>query len=199
MMGAARIFADIVTSNLGFLPTALSAASRGPFRLCGRVVDLLRRVLPPTPTPTPPSPSPKPQPSPPPGPNRCLDPDFGTLPKRKAYSFGHPTNTVNAPTTATSPTQLPKACANSNIAITRPDKNCTDALLLALTPAKYSLNSTADTSGSRAFISPAQDQGGCAANVGFVVTAAAEAAVNVYMQQSWSKLNSSEQDFSFCK
>lgn len=44
-----------------------------------------------------------------------------------------------------------------------------------------------------------QDQGGCAANVGFVVTAAAEAAVNVYMQQSWSKLNSSEQDFSFCK
>lgn len=93
------------------------------------------------------------------GQRSCLDPDFGTLPKRKAYSFGHPTNTVNAPTTATSPTQLPKACANSNIAITRPDKNCTDALLLALTPAKYSLNNTADTSGSRAFISPAQVRG----------------------------------------
>jgi diaminopimelate epimerase len=45
----------------------------------------------------------------------------------------------------------------------------------------------------------AQDQGACAAIVGFVVTAAAEAAVNVYLQQSWARLSLSEQDLSFCK
>jgi hypothetical protein len=33
---------------------------------------------------------------------------------------------------------------------------CADALLLALTPAFYSSNNTADTPGRRAFISPAQ-------------------------------------------
>lgn len=44
-----------------------------------------------------------------------------------------------------------------------------------------------------------QDQKGCAACVGFAVTAAAEAAVNVYKQQSWDKLSLSEQDFSFCR
>ncbi|WIA24130.1 hypothetical protein OEZ85_013725 [Tetradesmus obliquus] len=60
-------------------------------------------------------------------------------------------------------------------------------------------NAEKDTHGRRAFISPAQDQGKCAACVGFAFTAAAEAAVNVYLQQSWSKLNLSEQDVSFCK
>ncbi|WIA33406.1 hypothetical protein OEZ86_006540 [Tetradesmus obliquus] len=63
----------------------------------------------------------------------------------------------------------------------------------------YSSNSTADTPGRRAFISPAQDQGVCSACVGFVFTATAEAAVNVYLQQSWNKLSLSEQDISFCK
>ncbi|WIA13394.1 hypothetical protein OEZ85_006974 [Tetradesmus obliquus] len=63
----------------------------------------------------------------------------------------------------------------------------------------YSSNSTADTPGRRAFISPAQDQYTCGACVGFAFTAAAEAAVNVYLQQSWSKLSLSEQDVSFCK
>ncbi|WIA34729.1 hypothetical protein OEZ86_013039 [Tetradesmus obliquus] len=76
---------------------------------------------------------------------------------------------------------------------------CADVLLLVLTPPTYSSNNTADTPGGRAFISPAQDQAGCAACVGFAVTAAAEAAVNVYKQQSWDKLSLSEQDLSFCK
>jgi C1A family cysteine protease len=44
-----------------------------------------------------------------------------------------------------------------------------------------------------------QKQGDCSACVGFAVTAAAEAAINVYKQQSWQKLNLSEQDFCFCK
>jgi hypothetical protein len=44
-----------------------------------------------------------------------------------------------------------------------------------------------------------QDEAVCAAVVGFVATAAAEAAINVYLQQSWSRLSLSEQDFSFCK
>jgi hypothetical protein len=35
--------------------------------------------------------------------------------------------------------------------------------------------------------------------VGFTITAAAEAAINVYKQQSWDKLGLSEQDFCFCK
>jgi hypothetical protein len=39
----------------------------------------------------------------------------------------------------------------------------------------------------------------CAAIAAFIATAAAEAAVNVYMNQSWSKLSLSEADFSFCK
>jgi hypothetical protein len=34
--------------------------------------------------------------------------------------------------------------------------------------------------------------------VGFAVTAAAEAAANVYKQQNWDKLGLSEQDLSFC-
>jgi hypothetical protein len=34
---------------------------------------------------------------------------------------------------------------------------------------------------------------------GFAVTAAAEAAVNMYRQQSWDKLGLSEQDLSFCR
>jgi C1A family cysteine protease len=44
-----------------------------------------------------------------------------------------------------------------------------------------------------------QDQGRCSTCVGFAVTAAAEAAINVYKQQSWDRLDLSEQDFSFCK
>jgi hypothetical protein len=44
-----------------------------------------------------------------------------------------------------------------------------------------------------------QDQGSCSACVGFAVTAAAEAAINVYKQQSWNKLGLSEQDLSFCR
>jgi hypothetical protein len=44
-----------------------------------------------------------------------------------------------------------------------------------------------------------QDQGICSACVGFAVTAAAEAAVNVCKQQNWDKLGLSEQDLSFCK
>lgn len=44
-----------------------------------------------------------------------------------------------------------------------------------------------------------QNQGDCAACVGFAATAALEAAVNVYKQQSWSKLSLSEQDFNFCE
>jgi hypothetical protein len=36
------------------------------------------------------------------------------------------------------------------------DPECADVLLLALTPAAYSSNNTADTPGRRAFISPAQ-------------------------------------------
>jgi hypothetical protein len=49
------------------------------------------------------------------------------------------------------------------------------------------------------FISLLQNQGECSACVGFAVTAAAEAAVNVYKQQSWDKLGLSEQDLSFCR
>jgi hypothetical protein len=44
-----------------------------------------------------------------------------------------------------------------------------------------------------------QNQLGCSACVGFAVTAAAEAAVNVHLQQHWSNLSLSEQDLSFCK
>ncbi|WIA33138.1 hypothetical protein OEZ86_006289 [Tetradesmus obliquus] len=57
----------------------------------------------------------------------------------------------------------------------------------------------ADTPGGQAFISPAKSQGICSACVGFAITAAAEAAINVYKQQSWDKLSLSEQDLSFCK
>jgi hypothetical protein len=44
-----------------------------------------------------------------------------------------------------------------------------------------------------------QDQQTCSSCVGFAATAALEAAVNVYKQQSWSQLSLSEQDFNFCK
>jgi hypothetical protein len=64
-LGPARVFADVVASNLGFLPTALSASSRGPFRLCGKVVKLLRGVLPLVAPPASPSPAPSPSPVPP--------------------------------------------------------------------------------------------------------------------------------------
>jgi C1A family cysteine protease len=39
-----------------------------------------------------------------------------------------------------------------------------------------------------------QDQGNCSACVVFAVTAAAEAAVNVYTQQNWNSISLSEQD-----
>jgi hypothetical protein len=79
------------------------------------------------------------------------------------------------------------------------DPECADVLLLALTPAAYLSNNTADTPGRRSYISPAQDQLTCSACVGFAVTAAAEAAVNVYRQQSWDRLGLSEQDLNFCR
>jgi hypothetical protein len=44
-----------------------------------------------------------------------------------------------------------------------------------------------------------QDQGNCAACLGFASTAAAEAAINVNRQQNWDKLGLSEQDISFCR
>jgi hypothetical protein len=44
-----------------------------------------------------------------------------------------------------------------------------------------------------------QDQGDCAACTGFSLTAAAEAAVNVFKQQSWLSLSLSEQYISFCR
>uniref|UniRef100_A0A383VBJ7 Peptidase C1A papain C-terminal domain-containing protein n=1 Tax=Tetradesmus obliquus TaxID=3088 RepID=A0A383VBJ7_TETOB len=72
-------------------------------------------------------------------------------------------------------------------------------MLLVLTPANYSSNNTRDTPGRRAFISPAQDQLECSACVGFAATAAAEAAINVYLQQNWVNTNLSEQDLSFCR
>jgi hypothetical protein len=49
--------------------------------------------------------------------------------------------------------QIAQAACNKNN-ITDPD--CVDVLLLALTPASYSSNNTADTPGRRAFIGPAQ-------------------------------------------
>lgn len=64
----ARIHAEVVTSNLGFVRD-LAAASRGPFRLCGSTVRLPADLLLPTglsPSPQP-SPSPTPDPSPTPG------------------------------------------------------------------------------------------------------------------------------------
>jgi hypothetical protein len=50
-------------------------------------------------------------------------------------------------------TQIARAaCGKDSIT----DPECADVLLLALTPAAYSSNNTADTPGRRAFISPAQ-------------------------------------------
>lgn len=68
-VSTARIYADIVTSNLGYVRD-LSAAGRGPFRLCGSTVQLLVDLLPPTM----PSPSPEPRPSPSPPPSQPLSP-----------------------------------------------------------------------------------------------------------------------------
>jgi hypothetical protein len=56
--GVADVLADLVPSNIGFVRGPLSAAGRGPFRLCGvNTVQLLRDVLPPQP-PSMPSPAP---------------------------------------------------------------------------------------------------------------------------------------------
>ncbi|WIA14400.1 hypothetical protein OEZ85_002927 [Tetradesmus obliquus] len=66
-------------------------------------------------------------------------------------------------------------------------------------PPNATKRGTADTPNQRAFISPAQNQDTCSACVGFVVTAAAEAAINVYKRQNWNRLGLSEQDLSFCR
>ncbi|WIA18232.1 hypothetical protein OEZ85_009701 [Tetradesmus obliquus] len=96
----------------------------------------------------------------------------------------------------TNATQIARAaCSSDNIL----DPECVDVLLLALTPSSYSSNETRDTFGWRPYISPAQDQGRCSSCVGFAVTAAAEAAINVHRQQSRRSFNLSEQDLSFCK
>jgi hypothetical protein len=81
-LGKADILADLVASNLGRSSRKLSAASRGPIRLCDpRVVQMLRDLVPsptssPSPVPSPivkPSPSPAVvQPSPSPPPSECV-------------------------------------------------------------------------------------------------------------------------------
>uniref|UniRef100_A0A383W290 Peptidase C1A papain C-terminal domain-containing protein n=1 Tax=Tetradesmus obliquus TaxID=3088 RepID=A0A383W290_TETOB len=96
----------------------------------------------------------------------------------------------------TNATQIARAACSSDDIL---DPECIDVLLLALTPSSYSSNETRDTPGRRSFIGPAQDQGRCSSCVGFAVTAAAEAAINVHRQQSWRSFNLSEQDLSFCK
>jgi hypothetical protein len=44
-----------------------------------------------------------------------------------------------------------------------------------------------------------QNQGAYGACVGFAVTAAAEAAINVHLGQNWNRLSLSEQSLSFCR
>ncbi|KAF6257657.1 hypothetical protein COO60DRAFT_1695321 [Scenedesmus sp. NREL 46B-D3] len=106
------------------------------------------------------------------------------------------TRNLGAKAAAVSAEQVARAaCGKTNIR----DPECFDVLLLMLTPPSYSSNATADTPGSRAFISPAQDQGDCSACLGFAVTAAAEAVVNVHRGQSWQQLGLSEQHVSFCR
>jgi hypothetical protein len=46
---------------------------------------------------------------------------------------------------------------------------------------------------------PVQDQKSCAACVGFIIAAAAEAAINVAKQQNWQRVGLSEQQLNFCK
>jgi hypothetical protein len=67
-LSKADVLADVVASNLLYA-RSLSAASKGPFRLCGKMVQLLSSLLSeqsssPRPTPASPSPSTPPQPSP---------------------------------------------------------------------------------------------------------------------------------------
>jgi hypothetical protein len=57
----ADIMADVVPSNVKFVRGALSAAARGPFRLCGDTLLLLRDIVPNQPT-EPPAPPPGKQP-----------------------------------------------------------------------------------------------------------------------------------------
>jgi hypothetical protein len=63
---ASDILADVVTSNLGFMPV-LSARRRGPFRLCGAsgawLAATFNLVLSTPPSPSPSQPSPRPMPS----------------------------------------------------------------------------------------------------------------------------------------
>jgi hypothetical protein len=69
----ADVLADVVASNLGYTGS-LSAASKRPFRLCGKTVQLLSSLLlpqSPSPSPIPASPSPQPIPLPSPGPGKC--------------------------------------------------------------------------------------------------------------------------------
>jgi hypothetical protein len=73
----ADILADVLASNLGLVRgQGLSAASNGPFRLCGRTVQLLSDIVSPAqPSPSPPpppSPSPSPLPVPPPSPSPAM-------------------------------------------------------------------------------------------------------------------------------
>jgi hypothetical protein len=73
---------------------------------------------------------------------------------RRGYGSARRTaNTLANLGARASPTQIARtACNKTNIL----DAACIDVLLLALTPAAYSSNNTADTPGRRAFISPAQ-------------------------------------------
>lgn len=107
-MRKAEVVSELVTSNLGHL-RSLSAASRGPFKLCGRTAQLLSSVLlpqdppaspspvlPPTPSPSPSPKPPKPSPSPSPGPsglNSCLDraddPACRRCARQVAMGIGH--------------------------------------------------------------------------------------------------------------
>lgn len=73
-----------------------------------------------------------------------------------------------------------------------------DVLLMLLSPAGHSSNSTQDTGGF-AFISPAQDQRTCSSCVAFAGTAAAEAAIAASLRQDWSVVGLSEQDLAFCR
>jgi hypothetical protein len=76
---------------------------------------------------------------------------------RRGYAYGRTKADVLKSLGAKGPNAVSKtelalaACDSSNIG-----PECADVLLLALTPASYSSNSTADTPGGHALISPAE-------------------------------------------
>jgi hypothetical protein len=77
-------------------------------------------------------------------------------------------------------------------------QNYAEVLLLSLTPEEYS-SSSASSTGGFDFISPARSQQLCAACVGFVATAAAEAAIAASSRQNWQDTPGlSEANVSFC-